>query len=126
MLSADINVITSENSWDDIQRSDAHRRVIQGEIISHFRESSAGDPQMERLRQSFMEAYNHFKNEGHAWLKPQELARRLIAVKQADSRNDFERRFIYYNPQRVISYFYFLTKHIFYEHEVDNLIQNIV
>ena len=100
-MSANVNVVTSENSWDDIQRSDAHRRVIQSEIISHFRESSAGDPQMERLRQLFMEAYNHFKNEGHAWLKPQELARRLIAVKQANSRNDFERRFIFHNPQKV-------------------------
>ena len=56
---------------------------------------------MERLRGLFMEAYNHFKNEGHAWLKPQELAKRLTAVKQADSRNEFERRFIYHNPQRI-------------------------
>ena len=62
---------------------------------------------MERLRAAFMDAYNHFKESGHAWLKPQELAKRLVAVKQVDSRNEFERRFIYHNPQEVKKYFLF-------------------
>ena len=99
--SADLQIISSENSWDDIQRSEAHRRVLQGEILSHFRESTAGDTQMEALRAEFAAAIDHFKTRGHAWLKPQELVTRLSTVKMTNTRNEFERRFIYHNPQLV-------------------------
>lgn len=99
--SADLQVVSSENSWDDIQRSEAHRRVLQGEILTHFRESTAGDTQMEALREDFEAALNHFKQKGHAWLKPQDLVTRLSTVKLTNTRNEFERRFFYHNPQQV-------------------------
>ena len=93
--------MSSENSWDDIQRSEAHRRVVQSEILNHFRESTAGDVQMENLRAEFEQAVEHFKKEGHAWLKPQDLTTRLSTVRQMNTRNEFERRFFYHNPQKV-------------------------
>ena len=56
---------------------------------------------MEALRAEFEEALNHFKKRGHAWLKPQDLTTRLSMVRQTNTRNEFERRFIYHNPQKV-------------------------
>ena len=56
---------------------------------------------METIRKEFEEAMVHFKNTGHAWLKPQDLATRLSAVKQVNTRNEFERRFFFHNPQLV-------------------------
>ena len=75
--------------------------MVQSEILNHFRESTAGDVQMESLRAEFEAAVEHFKKEGHAWLKPQDLTTRLSTVRQMNTRNEFERRFFYHNPQKV-------------------------
>ena len=99
---ADVNIVTSENSWDDATRSEAHRRAIQKDILNHFKESTAGDVQMENLRKKFNENIKRFNDKGHLWLKPQKLAAKLIAVRQIFTRNEFERRFLYNNPTEVI------------------------
>lgn len=94
-------MVTSENSWDDIQRSSAHRRALQSDIINHFRDSPAGDPLMENLRKQFQDGMNLFIREGNDWLKPQKLAERLANVRQVHSRHEFERRFAYVSPTEV-------------------------
>ena len=94
-------MVTSENSWDDIQRSSAHRRALQSDIINHFRDSTAGDPLMENLRKQFQDGMNLFIREGDSWLKPQKLAERLAHVRQVNTRQEFERRFVYLSPTPV-------------------------
>ena len=98
---ADVNIVTSENSWDDVTRSEAHRRAIQKDILNHFKDSTTGDVQMEALRKKFTTLIAHFNKNGHLWLKPQKLAVKLNAVRQVFTRNEFERRFLYNNPTEV-------------------------
>ena len=93
--------MTSENSWDDATRSEAHRRAVQKDILNHFKESTAGDVQMENLRKKFNAIIKRFNDKGHLWLKPQKLAVKLGAVRQVFTRNEFERRFLYNNPSEV-------------------------
>lgn len=103
-------MVTSENSWDDIQRSSAHRRALQSDIINHFRDSPAGDPLMENLRKQFQDGMNLFIREGNDWLKPQKLAERLANVRQVHSRHEFERRFAYVSPTEVSLYTNFISR----------------
>ena len=98
---AECRVVSSENTWDDIQRSSAHRRALQSDILLHFKDSTAGDIQMENLRRDFQNAIKQFNNTGHKWLAPQKLATKLMAVRQIHTRNKFERRFFYHNPMDV-------------------------
>ena len=111
---ADVNIVTSENSWDDITRSEAHRRAIQKDILNHFKDSTAGDTQMEALRRKFKELIKCFDDKGHLWLKPQKLAVKLGAVRHVFTRNEFERRFLYNNPSQVFEYYY--NQKLFYSY----------
>ena len=94
-------MVSSENTWDEIQRSSAHRRALQNDILHHFKDSTAGDTLMEKLREDFQAAVTIFNAEGHKWLPPQRLAQKLAMVKQIHTRNEFERRFFYYSPMEV-------------------------
>ena len=53
------------------------------------------------IRKDFSAAIEHFNKNGHAWLQPQKLAVRLLAAKQLNTRNEFERSFLYYNPLKL-------------------------
>ena len=104
------NIVTSENSWDDMQRSQAHRRVLQKDILNHFHDSTAGDTLMETLRSDFQKAIKHFNNMGHKWLRPQKLATKLSLVRQVLTRNEFERRFLYNGAMQVSKIFYLIKR----------------
>ena len=108
MKSPNIQVVSSENCWDDVQRSNAHRRAIQMDILNHFKDSTAGDGQMERLRQRFQDGLTLFNHEGHNWLPPQNLAKKIMAVRQVQARPEFERRFVYLDPSPVILVYYII------------------
>ena len=94
-------IVTSENSWDEMTRSDAHRRAMQQDILNHFKDSPMGDQHMRMLRDRFQAALKHFNEKGQLWLKPQKLSQKLAAVRQVDTRMEFERRFLYNNPGMV-------------------------
>ena len=82
---------------------------MQKDILNHFKESTAGDAQMESLRKKFKDLIKHFDDNGHLWLKPQKLATKLSAVRQVFTRNEFERRFLYNNPSEVSDSFKMLN-----------------
>ena len=56
---------------------------------------------MENLRVKFNLGIKRFNDHGHLWLRPQKLTEKLSAVRQVNTRNEFERRFLYHNPSQV-------------------------